>query len=83
MAKTKKTTTKQSRWKGPDGNPLAVGQLLDVNAATRLGPSSIGQFIIRSFTDEGIRVAPTSDHGFGVQEIRIQPEDIVTALPPA
>ncbi len=76
---TKKKTTKQTRWKGPDGNPLVVGQVINVNAATRLGPSVIGSFIITGFTDEGIQAMPTSDHGYGLHPVRVQPEDIISA----
>jgi len=74
---TKKT------WRGPDGKPLVVGQLLNVNAAARLGPSVIGTFIVRRFTDEGIVVSPTVGESMHL-EIRVQPEDIVHAgLKPA
>jgi hypothetical protein len=75
MAKTR-------TWKDPkSGTTLVVGQLIHINAATRLGPASVGTFIITGFTDEGIKCKPTQDYGYGVQEIRVQPEDITSIGP--
>jgi hypothetical protein len=69
-----------------DRKELVVGQIVEINAAGRLGPSAIGTFIITGFTDEGIRGKPAfpqerEREGYTNQEIRFQPEDITLVGP--
>lgn len=66
-------------WTDPrSGRPIEIGQLVNINASGRLGPSAIGWFVVLDFTDEGIIGEPSMPReDYSNAPIRFQPEDIV------